>query len=181
MKKTIMIMSAILAMGVITPMTTHAVQQNMGTLKYDLNFDSRIDGIDASMVLTEYANVSVGNERTFTSTQHWLADTNYDGLVTAVDASNILTRYAYNSSHDKPMPTETVIFAAHYKPKDKGTYPMNYQAFFIEDVYHYINCSKDSYPDGTEFAVSINETIWGQPIKCSDMIVSINEIPQSND
>lgn len=178
MKKITMILSAMLAMSMTTSMTTHARQHDMGTLRYDVNLDGRVDGIDASMVLTEYASISVGNERSFTSTQRWLADTNYDGMVTAVDASNILTRYAYNSSHEKQMPVVTLTFNAYCIPKGEvGTEikPMNYEAYNIEDVYHFIECSRDSYPETAKFVISINETIWDKPITQSDILCDMED------
>lgn len=177
MKKTIMIMSAILAISMTTPMTTHAKQHDMGTLRYDVNFDARVDGVDASMVLSEYANISVGNEPTFTTTQRWVADTDYDGMITAVDASNILTRYTYNSTHEEQLPVVTLTFNAYYIPDEEmktGIKPVNYSAFFIEDVCHYIECSRDSYPEKAKFLISIDEIIWNNPIKQSSMLVDMD-------
>lgn len=173
MKKISMIISAILLLSMVNPTKVNAEQHDMGTLRYDVNFDGSVDAKDASMVLTEYATISANRENTFTATQKWLADTDYDGIVTAKDATNILTRYAYNSTHDEPMPVVTVVFSAEYKPKNKGSCPMNYRAFFVEEIYHYINCCKDNYPDETEFLISINETIWDKPIKQSSMIVEM--------
>lgn len=63
----------------------------------DVNGDGRIDAVDASSVLAEYAAVSVGKPSTFTSSQRNLADMNKDGRVDAVDASTILSIYAVNS------------------------------------------------------------------------------------
>jgi len=84
------------------PTIVKAYQHDMGTLMRDVNFDGVVDGRDASVVLSEYANVSVGNEPLFTETQKYIADTNEDGMITATDASDIITYYM-NQSCNKPV------------------------------------------------------------------------------
>lgn len=63
----------------------------------DVNGDGIIDAVDASVVLSEYASISVGNTSTFSALQRSLADMNGDGIIDAVDASIILSIYAKNS------------------------------------------------------------------------------------
>lgn len=60
----------------------------------NVNEDTVIDAVDASLVLSEYAELSVGNPFTFTDTQQKAADVNNDGKIDAVDASLISGYYA---------------------------------------------------------------------------------------
>jgi hypothetical protein len=63
-----------------------------------------IDSVDASMVLAEYAALSIGEPTTFEdSHQDVAADVNCDGVIDAVDASLILAYYAYVSGNNSPM------------------------------------------------------------------------------
>ncbi len=64
----------------------------------DANGDSTIDAKDASAVLAEYSNLSVGNEHTFSDKQTASADINFDGNTDAKDASSILGYYSYLST-----------------------------------------------------------------------------------
>lgn len=79
-------------------------------LKYDLNLDRKIDSVDASMVLAEYARVSTNEESQLTQTQIIVADCDNNKKVDAVDASNILKIYAQNSAGDD-YPITTIIFS----------------------------------------------------------------------
>lgn len=64
----------------------------------DVNKSGKIDASDASKVLAEYAELSSGENGSFTAAESAAADTNGDGLVSAIDASNILSYYAYLSA-----------------------------------------------------------------------------------
>ena len=64
----------------------------------DVNDDGKVDGIDASKVLTSYAMESAGKRSELTEKQQKAADVNSDGKVDANDASLILSFYAYNSA-----------------------------------------------------------------------------------
>lgn len=63
----------------------------------DVNENGTIDGIDASIIITEYARLSVGVELSLTGRQFKAADVNSDGVLSAVDASAVLSYYAYVS------------------------------------------------------------------------------------
>ncbi|MCR4795006.1 MULTISPECIES: leucine-rich repeat protein [Ruminococcus] len=68
----------------------------------DINNDKLVDSVDASMLLKEYATVSIGKTSTFKDARQAIAaDVNNDGKADAVDASAILAFYAFNSSSDK--------------------------------------------------------------------------------
>ena len=111
------------------------------------------------MVLAEYANISVGNSPTFTRTQQFVADVDLDGQVTAVDASMILSTYAINSS-ERRVPIKTVIFGVSYTEQGKDAQPLMYQAYTIEDATHYINSIRSNFPDGAEFVIVPDVTVW---------------------
>jgi len=63
----------------------------------DANLDGIIDAVDATLVLTDYARVSVGKTTTLNEAQRGNADMNLNGIIDAVDASAILTYYAKSS------------------------------------------------------------------------------------
>ena len=60
----------------------------------DVNGDSKVDSVDASAVLAEYALLSSGKKGKFTEEQSKAADWNSDGNIDSVDASAILAEYA---------------------------------------------------------------------------------------
>ena len=60
----------------------------------DVTGDSKVDAIDASLLLSEYARESAGKYPVFNSGQNYFADVNHDGAVNAVDASLVLSYYA---------------------------------------------------------------------------------------
>ncbi|MBP7186424.1 MAG: leucine-rich repeat protein [Ruminococcus sp.] len=64
----------------------------------DVDGNGKIDGIDASVIITEYARLSVGDERRLSGRQFRAADVNCDGIISAVDASTVLSYYAYTSA-----------------------------------------------------------------------------------
>ena len=67
----------------------------------DVDSSGYIDAMDASMILTEYARLSVGDDMFFTGRQFKAADVNGDGVLSAFDASVVLSYYAYASSNGK--------------------------------------------------------------------------------
>lgn len=64
----------------------------------DINGDKRIDSVDASMILAEYASISGNGSSDFNAEQTTFADVNSDGYIDAVDASVILRYYAFVSN-----------------------------------------------------------------------------------
>lgn len=61
----------------------------------DVNRDGAVNALDASAVLTAYANTAVGNDPGLDEEQTILADVNGDKDVNALDASFILSYYAF--------------------------------------------------------------------------------------
>ncbi|SFW42412.1 leucine-rich repeat protein [Ruminococcus flavefaciens] len=66
----------------------------------DYNGDGKVDAVDASYILTVYAQNST-NHTTATDEQKAVGDVNKDGKVDAVDASYVLSYYAYWSTKEK--------------------------------------------------------------------------------
>lgn len=65
--------------------------------KGDVNSDGVIDAVDASLILTSYANQSVENENSASYLNETIADYDGNGVIDAVDASAVLTEYAMSS------------------------------------------------------------------------------------
>ena len=65
----------------------------------DVDFDGSVNAIDASYVLSYYAETAVNAEISNVTVAHmeYMADINSDGAVNSVDASEILSTYASNS------------------------------------------------------------------------------------
>lgn len=65
----------------------------------DVDFDGSVNAIDASYVLSYYAETSVNAEISNVTVAHmeYMADVNTDGKVNSVDASEILSAYAENA------------------------------------------------------------------------------------
>ncbi|MDE6425190.1 MAG: hypothetical protein K2K89_03510 [Ruminococcus sp.] len=73
----------------------------------DANADGHTDAIDASMILSAYAELSTNGKSNFSTVQELTADVNNDKEINSVDASMILQYYAYISTaqaeeHIKP-------------------------------------------------------------------------------
>lgn len=64
----------------------------------DTNNDGRVDSVDASLVLQEYAALSVGKPYTLRSSERARSQLSPDTNVDSIDASMILRMYAINSS-----------------------------------------------------------------------------------
>ena len=65
----------------------------------DVNDDGRIDGVDASTLLSLYSRMSVDKSITLSNYEMGSCDVNTDGIVDGNDASTILSYYAYASAH----------------------------------------------------------------------------------
>lgn len=64
----------------------------------DANIDGRIDAVDASLVLSDYALTATGGESSLNEIQQAAAEVNKDGNIDAIDASAILSYYAYTAT-----------------------------------------------------------------------------------
>lgn len=63
----------------------------------DINNDKKIDSVDASGVLAEYARLSSGRNAQFGEKEKKAADVDKNSKIDSVDASQILAYYAYLS------------------------------------------------------------------------------------
>lgn len=125
MKKIMNIMAALTATAMCAvPMTSSAVK---GTLSLDVNSDGKVDAIDASMILKEYAIISCDKPTTLGNTQKYVADANDDGKVDAIDASQALKIYSMNSIGEEVTPVY-ISFSATIKD-EKG---LNSHSFIID-------------------------------------------------
>lgn len=64
----------------------------------DVDRNGAVNAVDASYVLTEYANSSTKKQSELDAEQKAAADADKNGAVNAVDASYILSYYAYTST-----------------------------------------------------------------------------------
>lgn len=131
-----------------------------GFLKLDMNYDGIIDAVDASMILSEYARLSVDQPYTFNATQRFLADFNGDYKVSAVDASAALKAYAYNSSHTEKYEQRAVYFTVVYKDK-KGTKLLSNDLHTYEECMTLIEEDKmfnDTWGEGESYAINVTMT-----------------------
>ncbi|MCQ2459117.1 MAG: leucine-rich repeat protein [Ruminococcus sp.] len=87
----------------------------------DINGDCTIDGIDASLILTEYAVTSAGGNKTLNAKQSAFADINKDGVLDATDASCLLTYYAVESVSDKHTSLEDYVSSISESDNDTAT------------------------------------------------------------
>lgn len=70
--------------------------------KGDVNLDGAINASDASIVLTYYANISVGKEYKMSERQLDCSDIDRNGIINSLDASYILTFYALKATGKNP-------------------------------------------------------------------------------
>lgn len=106
MKKTLL--TAIILTAMAMPLTSQAADEKL--IWFDANRDGAINAVDASIVLSEYANISTGKAPAFNTTDRYVADTDGNGIINAVDASNILSTYAQNSTSKTPQPITNISF-----------------------------------------------------------------------
>lgn len=78
--------------------TTFPVQSQLKYSLGDVNNDGKVNAVDASTVLTYYANISTNKDGGFSEAQKKSADVDNNGDINAVDASYILSYYAYTST-----------------------------------------------------------------------------------
>ena len=86
-----------------TPETSNTADSSMEIDLYnatygDLNDDSKLTPVDASLLLSYYSESQIGTETEADMTYELLGDVNNDGKVTPVDASLVLRQYAENQT-----------------------------------------------------------------------------------
>ena len=85
----------------------------------DIDGDGSVTSIDASMVLSAYANIQAGEPSGLTPEQEDLADANRDGIINSIDASLIMSFYAACSSGEyiNNQTGWTTFMTEHYVPQ----------------------------------------------------------------
>ena len=84
---------------VTTITTTQPVQEK--TKLGDVNFDNKVDSVDASLILAEYAKISTNQNTTFNEKQFTAGDVDGTNVIDSVDASRVLAYYSYTSTGGK--------------------------------------------------------------------------------
>ena len=64
----------------------------------DVNFDGKINAVDASFVLSQYAIIATTGKSTFNSLEKTVADADGNTAINSIDASIILSYYAYTAT-----------------------------------------------------------------------------------
>lgn len=82
-----------------TTTTTQPVQEK--TKLGDVNFDNKVDSVDASLILAEYAKISTNQNTTFNEKQFTAGDVDETNVIDSVDASKVLAYYSYTSTGGK--------------------------------------------------------------------------------
>lgn len=89
-----------------SPIFEFKIAQNLHPiLKGDVNFDGKINSVDASMVLAEIGRIKRGEDPTFTPEQFQAADMDEDGVLTVDDANEILRIYALKQTNGSKAET----------------------------------------------------------------------------
>ncbi len=131
----------------ITGMNAHALTPTPKgyIVKYDLDHNGVVNAVDASIVLTDYANTSTGKESAFNTTEKWLADFNYDEVINAVDASSILGYYA-QASVQSSEPLEEVFVKYYVEIRFNNTLPEQPYFLTFEECLDWIEQDKATRP-----------------------------------
>lgn len=169
------ILTAVALSAMIMPTPAQAAgNDNMGTLCMDVNYDGIIDGRDASMVMTEYAQTSVGKPGSFSDTQRFISDTNLDGVVDGMDAAEILAVYAYNSTHDEQAIVRTVTFKLMCAHGAATSISIDGK-FFIEDWYHTVRTDSQDRPADTMYYIDARIYGWRKGIGEASCLLDVVE------
>lgn len=91
------LMCAVIAGASCLPSAAHASEVQETCLFANVNNDSAIDALDASLILTDYACRATDKDSIFNEAQSAAADVSCDGHVDAIDASLVLGYYAYKA------------------------------------------------------------------------------------
>lgn len=134
-------------------------------VKYDVDHNGIVNAVDASIVLTEYANTSTGKAPAFNETEKWIADFNYDKIVNAVDASSILGYYAQASVKSEELLEE--VFVKYYvEIRFNNEAPERHEFLTFEDCLAYIDEDKPVRPrifaDSLRYLIYVDELHYGE-------------------
>jgi len=139
------ILSGVLAGAFLTTMTAFtaaAASETDGAKLGDPTGDGKINAVDASNILSLYADVSVG-EAEFTEAIMSICDVNKDGSINAMDASLVLSYYAAVETDETDQELEDFISS------------------LITDVTDYFSIDPDKW--STE-PIELSDNSWGLKI-----------------
>ncbi|MDE5556275.1 MAG: SH3 domain-containing protein [Ruminococcus sp.] len=155
----------------------------------DVNFDGKVNAVDASVISMEYALLSTDGISGFTDEQNKAGDANGDGRINAVDASYVLRYYAYLSTGGTETNMKDWLESPDFYeettepkpvPADYSLYvnSLNFLSDNNDETTKY--CIYDIDNDGTyELITENNSTKHGYSIK-NGGIISVDEL-QVND
>ncbi|MBQ7009836.1 MAG: hypothetical protein IJN05_11600 [Ruminococcus sp.] len=187
-KKTILTAAMLVSAFNLIPakiMHISAVDFKMPADKGDVNNDTLVDAIDASLVLADYALVSTGKESSFDEKQSYSADINEDNKIDAIDASLILAHYAFiatgGENNDTPTVTTTTTSVTTTAPLTtttaQTTTTQSSSDYKLEDIatnvgafYHFSNCLRQDLLKNNGFYMDYGITYGGYEV---DMILTI--------
>ena len=134
-------------------------------VKYDLDHNGVVNAVDASIVLTEYANTSTGKQSSFNETEKWIADFDYDKVINAVDASSILSYYAQASVKSDELLEE--VFVKYYvEIRFNNDATEKHEFMTYEDCLTYIDDDKQVRPrvfvDSLKYLIYVDELHYGE-------------------
>ena len=114
----------------IVPVNAFAADSLLG----DVNYDGKIDSIDASQVLEYYTKASIGYESLISENDKKVSDVNKDGHIDSIDASYILSYYSYISTEEYKSFSDYIIDIS-YSSSSYNTYyrSKTYLLYCIED------------------------------------------------
>ena len=78
--------------------TTSNVPSEPPFILGDVNSDKKVNSVDASQILAEYARTATNRPSEFSSLQKKAADVDENGRIDSVDASKVLAFYAYTAT-----------------------------------------------------------------------------------
>ena len=161
------------------PMDTHAdnvlaeettiIEEAANYQLGDVNFDERVNAIDASIVLHAYARYQTGEEP-LTPLQKYVADVNKDGFINAVDASEIMTYYSHLATTTED--TQTLKLKDFLANKSPSISTIEIQKIYYKPNTHYVHtadchwCNEDLGKN--EELIEIENTNDIECRKCSE-------------
>lgn len=149
--------------------TTAPVEQDY--MLGDVNGDKYINAVDASTVLTYYAQISTNQKGDLDDKQKLAADVNHDGSINAVDASCILSYYAYVSTTKDEVKSlsEFLISGNTVKTPQKFIHKAENPDSAITEVQVSLSCTGD-----VQKTMKV-ESIMGKDKMCSEVVGLVGE------
>ncbi len=161
--------STTIVTSVTTSTTTAPVEQDY--MLGDVNGDKYINAVDASTVLTYYAQISTNQKGDLDDKQKLAADVNHDGSINAVDASCILSYYAYVSTTKEEVKSLSEFLSSGntVKTAQKFIHKAENPDSAITEVQVSLDCTGD-----VQKTMKV-ESIMGKDKMCSEVVGLVGE------